>query len=463
MGMKKTAWAPAIAVTLLIIVGPAKADNWSGSLRTKLQTDNRYRKDGDYTAEVWAQGAYENREQQLSGRFSTIHRFSTDIYREKQDVYQAYLEKTLEGLPISVRGGRFERSDSLGLYLLDGAALNYRFAEQPLSFDVYAGRPTRIDHVRSVDGSLVAGTEGLLKLAPNWNIANQAAINVFDLRLGMQAVQRSADSQQLQSLASDPLIKDDDKNFDAVEGSSSRVKRSDTTYRFSGTAHLAGHFLAPDKPMELSLQSAYAADKNRFEDVLLDGWWDPVKQLRLRNYFEAYRPKQPFVTFRDRFYSAYALGEQRVWRGSAQYVQNDRLRYSLGAQYASRDQGYSGQGINAGISYQWRPELKLSGEFDYLQLNDGEMANSLYMTISHALNSKTRYGINLAWRQEDKLLYGENQARGIENEWQYMLDSSLVLAFKGSYIHNSASRLRDEYLGAMQLTYYFDRFQPRKP
>lgn len=436
------------------------ADNWNGSIRTKLQTDNRYDKDGDYTGEIWGQFAYQNPEHQLTGRISTISRFSTDIYRDRIEVYQAYLEKSLTGLPLTIRGGRFERSDSLGLYLLDGASANYRFAEMPFSVDVYAGRPTRVDHVRSVDGSLVAGAEGLLKLTPNWGTADhQSQINVFDWRMGMQMVQRDQSEQLLRSVEDDPEIGDGDE-FDVDESAGSR-NLIRTSYRLNSTARIAGHLLAPDKPMEVSLQGSYSADKNRMENVFIDGWWDPWRRVRIRNYFEAYRPKQPFVTFRDRFYSAYALGEQRIWRGSVQYVQTDRLRYSLGAQYANRDGGYSGNGFNAGFSYQWRPELKFSGEYDFLRLDNGEMANSVYLSMTHALNAKTRYGINLAWRQEDKLLYGSNQARGIENEWQYMLDSSLVLAFKGSYIDNTA--IDNEYLGAMQLTYYFDRFQARQP
>lgn len=436
------------------------ADNWSGSLRSKVQTDNRYDQDGDYTGEVWGQFAYENREQQLSGRLSTIHRFSTDIYREKQDVYQAYLEKSLTSIPLTLRGGRFERSDSLGLYLLDGASVNYRFANVPFSVDVYGGRPVRVDHVRSLDGNMVAGAEGLLKLTPNWSLLDKRAqVNVLDWRMGMQVVERDQSSMLENNIIDDPEIGDGDE-FD-VDESSQSVTQNHTSFRLNSTARVAGHLLAPDKPMEVSLQGSYAADKNRLENVFIDGWWDPWKRLRVRNYFEAYRPKQPFVTFRDRFYSAYALGEQRVWRGSAQYVQTDKLRYSLGLQYASRDGGYSGNGVNAGVSYQWRPDLKFSGEYDYLRLDNGEMANSVYLSLNQALNAKTRYGLNLAWRQEDKLLYGQNQARGIENEVQYMLDSTLVLGFKGSYINNSA--LRSEYLAAMQLTYYFDRFQAKKP
>jgi hypothetical protein len=451
----------ALATLGSLLAAPVLADNWSGSLRSKLQTDNRYHVDGDYTGEVWAQLAYDNPEQQLTGRLSTLSRVSSDIYRQKQDVYQAYLEKNLMGLPLILRGGRFERSDSMGLYLLDGGSARYRFGNLPLSLEFYGGRPVRTDHVRSLQGNLSAGMESLLKLQPHWSWPpSRLQVNNLDLRMGWQVIQRSRQQQLTEQQTAQPIV--GDSNFDAVEGAElPSTSVNETSYRFNGSARLAGHLLAVDKPLELFVQGSYATDKNRLENVFIDGWWDALKRLRLRNYFEAYRPRQPFVAFRDRFYSAYALGEQRNWRGSAEYGINDKLRASLGLQYADRERGYSGSGYNAGLSFQWRPALTLRCEFDYLELVSGESAASFYWSANHALTSKTRYTLNLAFRREEKLLSGSNQARGIENEWQYMLDNSMVLAFKGSYIDNSA--LDNEYLAAMQLTYYFDRFQAKKP
>lgn len=442
-------------------LGSAPADNWSGSIRSKIQTDNRYDLQGDYSGEVWGQFAYVNPEHQFNARFSTLSRFSTDIYREKQEVYQAFVEKNLLPWSLTLRGGRFERSDSLGLYLLDGASVNYRFDHLPLTVELYGGRPVRIDHVRSVQGSMVGGAEGLLKLNPYWSLGQgKVQINDLDWRLGLQVVEGQQTQTFYRPNTEQAIVGD---NFDAVEGLGAGETQTQTqrSYRLSTSTHLAGHLLGADKPLEWFVQGAYAADKNRLENVWVEGWWDAWRRLRLRNTFEAYRPREPFVTFRDRFYSAYALGEQRVWRGSTQYKHNERLSYSAGVQVAGRDQGYSGSGFNVGIRYQWQPGLTFRGEFDSLQLDSGEYAQSLYVSASHALTSKTRYTLNLAFREEDKALYGKNQAKGIENEWQHMLDNSLVVAFKGSFINNSA--LDNEYLASMQLTYYFDRFQPKKP
>ncbi len=287
---------------------------------------------------------------------------------------------------------------------------------------------------------------------------NLAHINVFDIRMGFQVAQRD-DTQ----VTDDVLVSQGvDNNYDAVEASRQNISTSAiSTYRLNLATRFTGHLLGPDKPMETYIKGSYALDKNHLENAFVDSWWDPVKNVRLRSYYEAYRPKSRFVTFRDRFYSAYALGQQQVWRGSVEHRYNDKIRYSFGAQYADRDKGYSGFGLNGAASYQPNPGINLSANVDYLELSDGENAKSLYLSGSHALNAKTRYSINLALRHEEKALYGENFAKGIETEWQYMYKNHLIFGLKGSYIDNS--NITNEYLGALQVTYYFDRFQASKP
>jgi hypothetical protein len=303
----------------------------------------------------------------------------------------------------------------------------------------------------------VAGFESNLKTKPWFKFAGDSFfLDAADYRFGMQALQRDYDDA-LDGTITRQFV---NPNFDVVE---EEIPASDneTTYRLNASTRLAGYIGANDKPFEMLVQGAYAMDKNRFENVLLESWWDPLKNIRLRNYFEAYRPKDPFVTFRDRFYAAYALGQQEVWRGSVEHRYSDKTRYSVGLQYANRDEGYNGYGVQSAISHTLLPGFNLNGQFDYLELGDGENATSVYVSGAKAVNEKLRVGLNAAWRLEDKLLYGENMATGVETEVQYMLQNSIILKLTGSYINNT--NINNEYLGAFQLTYYYDRFKPTAP
>lgn len=483
-------------------------DSWRGSVRTKLQTDNRYSENGDYTGEMWGTLVYNNPNNKVNANISAISRFSTDIYRDKQQLYQAYAEKSFDFLPVTLRGGRFEKSDNLGLYLVDGASAKYQIIN-PLSVEIYGGRPLQVDHVQSLHGNFVSGAEAALNLIPKFS-TSWLKLEKTDFRFGMQAVQRNetflqdlnnsietpdltvtkseAPVEKIQPAANPEetlLIPTFNENFDVIETSpeieattvetppqtnanfdvlgiptQTFRKRNLTTYRYNAATHLAGNFLG-EKPFEIYLKGSYASEKNRLENVLLDAWWDIFKNVRLRNYYEAYRPLQPYVTFRDRFYSAYALGEQEIWRGAFEHRFSSDLRYSLGVQTANRKTGYDGYGVNANISYQFKPNITWQGTVDYLELSSGEYATSFYLSHSHALDSKNRYSLNLAFRDEEKSLYGKNFASGFEGEWQTMIKNNWILSLKGSYIENSA--LRNEYLGMMQMTYYFDYFQAKKP
>jgi len=491
-------------------------DSWRGSVQTKLQTDNRYNmEDGDYTGEAWGTLIYNNPNQKFNANFSAISRFSTDIYRDRQQLYQAFAEKSFDFLPVMLRGGRFEKSDNLGLYLVDGATAKYQFSK-PLSVEIYGGRPLQVDHVQSLRGNLVGGIEGALNFAPNFS-TSWLKIEKTDFRVGMQAVQRNETFLQdsMQPTLPKTEVKNTDtefvvetpeetavnpefnlltptfneslinENFDVIEtppeveattvenqqptnanfdvlGMPTQTlrKRTLTTYRYNAATHLAGNFLG-EKPFEIYVKGSYASEKSRLENVFVDAWWDVFKNVRLRNYYEAYRPVQPYVTFRDRFYSAYALGEQQIWRGSVEHRFSSDLRYSAGVQVANRPTGYDGKGANASVSYQFKPNITWQGTVDYLELNSGEYATSFYVSHTHALDSKNRYSVNLAFRDEMKSLYGKNFATGIETEWQTMIKNNWVLSLKGSYINNS--QLQNEYLGAVQMTYYFDYFQAKKP
>jgi hypothetical protein len=164
-------------------------DSWRGSVRTKLQTDNRYSENGDYTGEAWGTLVYNNPNHKFNANFSAISRFSTDIFRDKHEFYQAYGEKSFDFLPVTLRGGRFEKSDNLGLYLVDGASAKYQIAN-PLSVEIYGGRPLQVDHVQSLRGKLVAGAEAALNLTPHFS-TSWLKIEKTDFRLGMQTVQRN--------------------------------------------------------------------------------------------------------------------------------------------------------------------------------------------------------------------------------------------------------------------------------
>ncbi|MDD5036184.1 MAG: hypothetical protein PHE55_15650 [Methylococcaceae bacterium] len=416
-------WVMALSACCIV---PAQADdNWRGSIRAKVQTDNRYSHEGSVFGEAWEQLFYDNDDLDLQGAIDTVQRISSLQRDSREAVYQAYLQKGVAAWASKFKLGRFQRTDNLGFYYLDG--LDYQFAPQsgPFSLDVYGGRPGRLDHVLSVEGESLFGLEGAGHFEPRWERAwSPLSLDVWDIRLGYQ-----------------------------------RFKEAQAVDRINIGSTASGRIgLGEANKYEATVSGTYRADRNALENVWLSGQADLGKSLRLRTSYEEYRPRNPYPTFRERFYTAYVLGEQTLLKGSLHHQAAEGWTYHLGGQRATRERGVDGYGGYAGLSITQWPGLKLSGEVDYLDLGADE-AKSLYLSAAHSPSSKWRLQANAALRFEHKQLYGENRAIGGEIEVQYLVQSNLVLSATGTHIWNT--RINDEYLAAVQMIYYFDNFKPK--
>lgn len=160
-----------LSVVLLFPVANAySAWNWNGTLKAKFQGDNRYTRyidDSQIFGEVWGSfAAFDNDSWRASIDF--VARESS-LFGFEGDIYQLVIEKQLKEWNTTIQGGRFQRSDSLGFYSLDGASVQYKMPEYGLSFNVYGGRPTRQEDVRSVTGDWLYGMELMSNQQFDWN------------------------------------------------------------------------------------------------------------------------------------------------------------------------------------------------------------------------------------------------------------------------------------------------------
>lgn len=463
-----------LAAWLGVLIAPTGwADNWHGSLRTKVQVDNRYTRSPNAFAEAWGQFLYDRPTDDLHGGLDFLARTGTQPDGgAAAKLYQAFVDKGFADLNLRVKAGRFERTDNLGFYLLDGANLQYAPRDSQWVVDAYAGRPTRIDHARSVDGEFVGGFEGRVKLLPGLGEAGDwMTLDRVDLRGGYQyfrnqyrrirAARGALDANLQSGQVNTGVLLGDSGVPGATQGFANPFqddKPSAEVHRLYFAGNASGKLgLWPKSGYDLGLLGTFRADKARFEDVLLTAQVDLTEQLRFRGSYEYYRPREPFLTFREKFYSAYALGEQTLFRARVHHSPIEGFTYYVGGMGATR-QGRDGYGGDIGASYFFTPNFKLAGEFDYLGLGP-EDAKSFYLSAAQNVNSQLQVKVNTALRFEQKLLYGDNRAIGAEAELFYMIKNNMVLNIAGSYIWNT--RLPGEYLGAVQFIYYFDNFKPK--
>ncbi len=413
------------ACLLMPVSNAYSAWNWSGALKTKIQTDNRYTRYVDNAqvfGEVWGSfEAFNNEGWRASIDF--VAREGSE-YGFEGGLYQLYAEKQIKEWDSTIKAGRFQRSDSLGFYSLDGASWSYELSEYGLSFNVYGGRPTRQEDVRSVSGDWLYGAEVMSNQQINWH-NNILPIDTWMLRFGFQQFHD--------------------------EHTSTRLTLANT---------IAGEFRHKFlHAYELSFMSTLETETGVFEEVFTSLMLDITEDSRVQFNYSLYEPKSFYPTFKEKFYSEYYQGRQDLLSLSFDQQVTDTLSYHIGGKRATRKSEHdSGYGFDVGVKSSYFRDLVVTADFDMLEFGKSSSYN-IYFSSQYSISANSLLNLNLAYSWDTSPLYGENRGAGTELKYRYKLYSDVFLDLAGSYIVNS--RLNNEYLVGLQATWYFDNFQAK--
>ena len=399
--------------------------NWSGTLKAKVQADNRYTRyidDAQVFGEIWGSfEAFDNTG--WRGAIDFITRQSGE-HGFEGDVYQAYVEKQFKEWDSTIKAGRFQRSDSLGFYSLDGASLLYQMPEHGLSLNVYGGRPTRQEDVRSVSGDWLYGIELMSNQQINW----QNSIMPIDTWLFRFGFQQFHDDH-----------------------TSTRLNMGNTITGQFQQSYLHAY--------ELSFMATLETNTGVFEEVFTSLLLDVTEDSRIQASYALYEPRSPYPTFKEKFYSDYYHGRQDLFRLNFDQALTETFSYHLGGKRAARKSEHDiGYGAEVGVRSTYFRDWDLSADFDMLEFGESSTYN-LYFGSEYSLSTKSLLNLNLAFSLDTSPLYGENKAAGTELKYRYKLYSDVFIDLSGSYIVNS--RLNDEYRVGLQATWYFDNFQAK--
>lgn len=413
------------ALSLLPVSSAYSAWNWSGTLRAKVQADNRYTRyvgDSQVFGEVW--GSFEAFDNDSWNASLDVVSRQSDKQGFEGDIYQLYLQKEIKDWNSTLKAGRFQRADSLGFYSLDGVDVLYDIPEHGLSVNVYAGKPTRQEDVRSVSGDWLYGIELMSNQQVNWD-NKVLPVDTWLFRFGFQQ------------------FHDDNSSIRLSMGNTIEGKLKQT--------YLHAY--------ELSFLTTLEASTGIFEEVYTSVLLDISENSRIRASYALYEPKSPYPTFKEQFYSDYYQGRQDLLSISFDHALTDSFSYHLSGKRAGRKAEHDiGYGIEVGVRSTRFRDWDLSANFDMLEFGKSNTYN-LYFGSEYSLSSKSLLNLNLAFSLDNSPLYGENKAAGTELKYRYKLYSDVFLDLSGTYIANT--RLDDEYRVGLQVTWYFDNFQPK--
>ncbi|WP_428355598.1 hypothetical protein [Methyloprofundus sp.] len=285
-----------LSVVLLLPFSDAfSAWNWNGTLKAKFQGDNRYTRyvdDSQVFGEVWGSfAAYDN--DSWRGSIDFVARESS-LFGFEGDIYQLVIEKQIKAWNTTLQGGRFQRSDSLGFYSLDGASVQYQLPEHGLTFNVYGGRPTRQEDVRSVSGDWLYGLELMSNQQFDWN-NKVMPVDTWLFRFGFQ-----------------------------------QFHDDHTSTRLSMGNTIAGQYKQGFlHAYELAFMATLETETGVFEEVYSSLMLDVTEYSRIRVNYSLYEPKSPYPTFKEKFYSDYHQGRQDLLRVTFDQELTETFAYHL--------------------------------------------------------------------------------------------------------------------------------------
>lgn len=431
---------------LLAVSEAGFADNWHGAVTSKLQVDNRLTNGSSFFAEAIGRFEYENKQYDLQAGADVLLRGGNYDFNNRQEFYRLFLQKGFSSINTTLKLGRFEQTDTLGFYTLNGVSAAYLSDNKNLSLEVYAGKPQRFDDLQTAKGNVVIGAKGFWHRELQWRSElARISVNTLDVRVGYQYFEGRDMSFY------------NPANLDAAQAIPNAG-----AYKVSMGANVAGQLLWPWlKKYESRFIGAYRLDTHTIEDLQVETQLDVNDKTGGRVAYEYYRPNRTAnPTFREQFYSQYGFGKQQLLRVSVHHQWGDYLTMFVGGIHSAQAAGDDGYGFNAGAGSRYFRNYRPSFEVDHLHLNQDKVT-AFYLKNEYFINSRNSVILSLALRDEQKQLYERNWVKGAETRWNYMLKNNMVLGITGKYIWNSRDELADEFLAAVQLTYYFDNFKPK--
>lgn len=378
----------------------------------------------DYTLnriEEQAEISWRNRNTKEAGlQFNLRHQYSDSFLRDNHNtdlqIRQIFFAENISAGRYTL--GRFNRSDPLGFYTLDGISIKYQAKNWKTDF--HAGRPLQIEDYKTVDADSVRGISVRYYAS---QIDNPYVQNI-NTRIGWQ--QLNGETKQ--------------------------------NYMHWGITANSNTEAETTPPVKVFFNGSYLHEQNTLETLDTGIQIYSKKQDIMRFSYSRWQPRQAQLSFRERFYAVYANERQSVLQGDFFQSINWHQKYYLRGRKVWRQRGNNGCGATAGFEQQSVTEKALSWQvqWDFLIL-DEDYIHSLYLQINKNISATTLAYFNTAVQYQHNESSDNNQLIALQSAMQTMLRSNLFMTFFGRYIYNENSK--NEYRFDFRFSYRFDNRQ----
>ena len=419
---------------MIISHSPAAHSYVSGKLDTLLETDQTSYYSRSYIEEQ-IELNWQNNENDMNAGFQFDLRHEgveqqSQINKET-DAQINQLFFTHKTADINYTLGRFNRSDPLGFYTLDGIAVKYDLQNWGTGF--HAGKPLQIEDYNIIDADRIYGID----INHHTSHINNFIIQKINSYIGWQQIHTH---RAYSSSAMPGVITEQD------------ITQNYIHWAISGNG---GHNDIKSNEIDLFFNGSYLTE-NRTVESINAGTQVHHKDLGLtRIAYNTWKPEQADLSFKEQFYSVYANGRQSTLQADFFYDHSWNQQYYIRGRKVWREFGNNGYGTAAGFEHRTASinNLGWQTQWDYLTLRDDEI-NSLYLGINKNISATLRTHLNTALQYTKSKRTEDNKLFAVEAVSEQMINSNLFIDFNARYIYND--RLKDEYRFTFRLSYRFD-------
>ena len=393
----------------------------SGRLDTQLETDQTAYYSRSYIEEQ-AEVNWSSDKSNLRAGLQFDLRYKDADYidnRSDQQINQLYIADRLDAVNYTL--GRFNRSDLLGFYTLDGAVVEYDQKNWGASF--HAGKPLQLEDYNVIDAGRIYGVDLNHQFAPAADsIWQKAAASI-----GWQKLDKEAEQNYLHWGFS----------ADAEVGADNTVKGASAK---QANVFFNGNYLLENK----SAESINAG-------VQLFSEGSGLARLS----YTRWNPKQAQLSFKEQFYSVYARGRQTVLQAELFHGVHLGQQIFVRGRKVWREYGNDGYGASAGFEKQsgFGRKLNWQTQWDSLVLKQ-DVIHSLYLGFNKSITATLRAYFNTALQYRKKTSLENSRIVALQVIAEKMLKSNLFFDFNARYIYDD--NLQDEYRVGFRLSYRFD-------
>ena len=336
-----------------------------------------------------------------------------NISENKQQINLLFVSH--EAADINYTLGRFNRSDFLGYYTLDGVSAKY--SKQNWDTHFHAGKPLQIEDYITIDADRIYGID----INHHTNHNNNSIVKKTNSHIGWQQIQDN-------------------------------TRQNYIHMGISANGELSKHDY---NQLELFFNGSYLTENKSAESINAGAQVQSKELGMARIAYNSWKPEQANLSFKEQFYSVYANGEQSILQADLFHNYKWGQQYYIRGRKVWREFGNNGFGTTIGF------EQKLSSkensgwlaQWDSLILK-GDIIHSVYLGLNKNISATFRGHLNTALQYTDNKSTDTNSLLALEAVVEQMLNSALFIDFNARYIYNQ--NFENEYRIGFRLSYRFD-------